>query len=233
MQNEAGKRRRSARRLPDAWIALVLGASALLGGGCAIILPTVPLNAPGYGHTYRVVDPNDNPAPSGLIVLVSWYHLAGKMIHCYEIRSGEVAVPFKWGTRYGDTWWCALGTPIVGYFGMFTNPLFTDLYPVVPGHVPKGLLSCYWAQGHQDGLRPPPETIHLVPADSDREHDWLDSVSHAVADHPDSTHADRAQAKRVLDYVDNRRKMLAPRSPPPIPAHRKPAGRQSSTQAAK
>ena len=193
-------------------VGVLLLAPGMLGG-CFVVLPTIPLNAPGYGHTYELVDANNQTVGSGHLVMMSKYWAAPPMINRYEIDSGKACVPVKLGTRYAGTWWCALGTPIIGYAGMFHNPHTTQVWALVPGYVPADWTWRGWDQGRQDGLHPPPDVIPLVGADSDVERRFLQDFSDALPNHPDATREDKLQRGWALAYVQERLRELPTTQP--------------------
>ncbi len=208
-ESKANQKRHATRTIA----ILVLLVIPTMTGGCVIILPAIPLNAPGYGHTYKVVYEDDQPVQSGLFLMVSTYWLADPMINCYEIDSGKAAIPIKLATRYGDGRWCALGTPIIGYFGMFHNPRFTQLLPLVTGYVPSWRIKLNQKEEYQDGLHPPPDVIHLVRASPEKERDYLDTCLYGRDGEPIGTAKDKDERKQATEYIKARLKQLPATQP--------------------
>ncbi|MHC4984487.1 MAG: hypothetical protein ACYTF6_15135 [Planctomycetota bacterium] len=205
---KTGSAKTTARTLAAFVTALVLQAA----GGCVIILPALPINAPGYGQTYKVLDGDGRAIDSGLLVMKSVYEMAPTMLNCYDIDSGRAAAPRKVAIRYGGSLWGPIYTPPIGYFGMFHNPKFTTLLPLVPGYVPAWHIEPL-QQPFVDGLHPPPASIRMLKAEADAEREYLKSCSYCLSDDPRQTPQDTAAQKRAVDYVNERLIQLQPPRP--------------------
>ncbi len=156
---------------------VILGLGALSGGcflaGCILPVPTIPAGAPGYGHTYAVLDDHGRPVPSGLLILTSEYEVwptPPDMYGCFEIREGKVRVPWRIGTRTACAG--ALIIPVINIRS--ANPNHTIVVPLVPGYV--GVCG-YWSDWDEhyklDGTITP-DVIRVFKADRKTEVYYLD-----------------------------------------------------------
>ncbi len=195
-------------------LTLLFGCSTATNG--CIVLPTIPLNAPAYGHAYKIVDENNRPVKSGLLLLESVYEMAPPMFNVYEIKDGQVRVPPKVAVRYGQSLWGAAYFPLIpiaGYFGMFHNPNFTKMIPLADGLAPRDTdLSLF-----QKGLSPPPETIVLVRVIPEMETKNLRQVAQDLDCYNEGTAEDKAAQKKAIDSIHRRLDSMPALVPPTQP----------------
>ena len=194
-----------ARLFAAVWKPALLAIACETLPGC-VILPTVPVNAPGYGHTYRIVDENGQPIRSGLLVLESAYEMAAFMVNCYPIEDGKAVVPLKIGTRYGHGFWSAAGLPVVGYFGMLHNPKWTTWSVLAPRYVPAPTVPP--EEEFMNGLRAMPKIIRLKRADRDAEVSYLRHRNYRGHNDAKSTKSDKSAVEIAQCYADRRLKEL-------------------------
>ena len=176
-------------------------------GGCVVIIPTIPLNAPGYGHTYQVVDQHDRPIKEGFLILVSCYRANDDMFRLYPIKDGRAEVPVKIATRCSATYWLHL--PVWSFH--FENPYGTYVYPISPGHIYNG----GWDRGpwdgpdFMDGLSPPPKILQMREAPPDTERKDLKRLAYAAQIELQAKE-DQAGRTALKEYVEKRQSQLPP-----------------------
>ncbi|MCE5277753.1 MAG: ankyrin repeat domain-containing protein [Planctomycetaceae bacterium] len=182
-------------------------------GGC-IVVPTVPMNAPGHGHTYRIVDEQGKPIAKGFLVVESFYRANPEMLRLYPIEDGKAVVPVKIATR------CSAGATFLPFcmwiwVFYFENPYGTYVYPVSEGFLYKeGWNVAPWAPPGKpgelmDGLTPPPRVLQMrkVPPDLEREAlDWLAGQGRMVGQPED----DQAARGKLKGFIDKRLAQLPP-----------------------
>lgn len=137
-------------------------------GGCVIVIPTIPLNAPGYGHTYQIVDQHGEPIKEGFLILKSFYRANERMLRFYPIEDGRAEVPAKIATRCSAFYW--LLVPICSF--TFENPYGTYVYPVSRGYIyGDGWNLAPWNDNPEfmNGLSPPPKVLRMRQASPDTE----------------------------------------------------------------
>lgn len=178
-----------------------LGVSILCSTGCLGIIPSIPLNAPGYGHTYRFVDMQGEAVPDGLLVLESRYsHGSTVTIDRFPIKGGEAVVPRKIAFRYHSyatilpplyVPWIPWGGPV--YFGFLENPKLTSVRPFIPGYRLNGQEFAPIGDPavELDGLSRPPDVLRLVP--------WAGNAEYRRRPGAND---------RILDYIRRRRAEL-------------------------
>ncbi|MDP6635212.1 MAG: ankyrin repeat domain-containing protein [Phycisphaerae bacterium] len=189
-------------------ISFALGGMMLWTlGGCVFIIPTVPLNAPGYGHTYHIVDQHDRPIKDGFLMLHSFYRANDRMFRLYPIKDGRAEVPLKIGTRCSEFYWLYL--PIWSF--RFENPYGTYVYPVVAGHIYAGgwQIAPWDSIDFLDGLSPPPKVLRMRKASPDIEREDLNSMAYPaqIINQPEK---DQAARHALKEYVEKRLKQLPP-----------------------
>jgi len=185
----------------------LLGA-LFVGSGCVIILPTIPTNVPAYGNHYVLVDERGKALEQqGLLLMRSIYAAGPDLVRCFPVDRGIVDVPKASKGRYFGSLWGPIVGPPWGYFGMFMNPKFTIINPLVPGYVPAG-----WPENPDwdylvSSNHPHRERVHLhlMRADPELECEYLSGAvpSSEVLESEDQTALDRAQ-----QYVQDRLKVL-------------------------
>jgi len=121
--------------------------------GCMIPIPPIPLNAPGFGRTYDVVDEDGEPVGSGVVFLESEFHImrARTKVSCFEIKEGKATAPRK---VLMDSWIMPPFGSLVYFFG-WQNPDLTCIRVLVPGKSVARLTA--------DGISPLPRTIEVEP----------------------------------------------------------------------
>ncbi len=188
-------------------------------GGCVLPWITVPLNSPGYGHTYEVADPKGKPVLDGLLLLYSQFQLNGTMIGCCEIKNGKARVPIRIGTRTGF-----YGTLFMyGIAGIVKveNPNYTYVYPFVPGYGPAWKCDFIGDELHREnGISSPPKVITVAPISADREREdlrelatWLPNIILQLKRKDECYGAheeDIPAATKLLGYVKRRLNELPP-----------------------
>lgn len=199
-------------RFRRTWCTLCLAALSC-SGGCVLPIPTVPLNAPGYGHTYQVVDQQDKPIREGFLILHSFYHANEEMFRIYPIKNGRADVPAKIGTRCSATYWLYL--PVWSFY--FENPYGTYVYPVAKGHIYDGgwQIAPWHSPEFMDGLSPPPKVLRMREAAPDLEREDLESMGYPaqIVLQPDADQTARIALKR---YVEKRLAQLPPSKVVPL-----------------
>jgi len=202
--------------------------------GCILPVPTVPLNLPAHGHTYKVRDrANLPPAGEGILIMHSYYHYATERVDCYSIRDGQAVVPARQDVRVQPC-------PMFGYFSLvvptwylfFINAHHAHVYPVMPGLT-------YWDDFFSPmisegrfiyGLKPRPEVFRLFPSNPYEERASLKDIEQGMQTYfiqADNSRKDgcgpsreelhnEAQARLIVQYVHERRQALdiAPASQP-------------------
>jgi hypothetical protein len=145
-------------------------------GGCVVVIPTIPLNAPGYGHTYLVVDQHDRPIKEGFLILESFYRANEEMFRLYPIKDGRAKVPLNIGTRCSECYW--MYVPVWSFY--FENPYGTYVYPVSAGHIYDGGwdVAPYDNPELLDGLSPPPKVLRMRKVAPDTEREGLDDLAY-------------------------------------------------------
>ncbi|MCX5653787.1 MAG: hypothetical protein NTY65_03945 [Planctomycetota bacterium] len=205
------------------WFAVPLLASlAISSGGCIVLLPTIPCNATGYGHTYRVLDEDGKPVGDGLLFLLSEYEvfpMPRDMYGCYEIKDGQAVVPSKVAVRAEGA--CSL--PPVYIQITWSNPTRTTVCPLVPGYVPVCGYWHEWTGFYRFNGTGPPDIIRMFKADPAVEIYYLyiidnyQSTSARLADDSRNTGdmngkderlRDAREVQRFEDYVAARLKEL-------------------------
>jgi len=131
----------------------------LLVTGCIMPIPTIPLNAPGYGHTYQVLDHKGKPAESGLLLMHSHYRGVEEMVNCYPIHEGRVAVPLRIGTRMEC--YSLMSFPVWSCIGK-TRTLQMSMPWCRVKLISIGICFCQTVPTTQDGLKPAPNELRLV-----------------------------------------------------------------------
>lgn len=177
--------------------------------GCVVVIPTIPLNAPGYNHTYQVIDQHGKPIKDGFLILHSFYRASEDMFRLYPIENGWVHVPLKLGTRLNAyNWWPYFA---LGFTFHFENPYGTYIYPVAPGHIYDGgwQVAPWQSPEFMDGLSPPPKVLRMrrIPPDTERED--LNSLAYPaqIRLQPKEDQAARGALK---EYVERRLAELPP-----------------------
>lgn len=176
-------------------------------GGCVIVIPTVPLNAPGYGHTYHIVDQHDRPIKDGFLILHSFYRANDDMFRLYPIKDGRAEVPLKIGTRCSGFYW--LYVPIWSF--CFENPYGTYVYPVAAGHIYAGgwQVAPWQSIDFLDGLSPPPKVLRMRKAPPGIERENLNSLAYPAQIRLQPK-KDQAARNALKEYVEKRLKQLPP-----------------------
>jgi len=176
-------------------------------GGCVFVIPTVLLNAPGYGHTYHIVDQHDRPIKDGFLILHSFYRANDEMFRLYPIKDGRAEVPLKIGTRCSGCYWMYL--PIWSFY--FENPYGTYVYPVSAGHIYAGgwEIAPWQTIDFMDGLSPPPKVLRMREAPPDIEREDLDSLAYPAQIRLQPK-KDQAARNALKEYVEKRLKQLPP-----------------------
>ena len=186
-------------------LACVVGLCGL--SGCVVVIPTIPLNAPGYGHTYQGLDQHDRPIKDGFLILESLYRANEEMFRLYPIKDGRAEVPIKIGTRCSAMYW--LYIPLWTVY--LENPYGTYVYPVSPGHIYNGgwQVAPWDDPEFMDGLSSPPKILRMreVPADTERED--LEELAYPaqIRLQPKQDQAARGALKQ---YVEKRLSQLPP-----------------------
>jgi hypothetical protein len=160
---------------PFRCLAAVAGFLMLAGqAGCLVAIPTIPLNAPGYGHTYQVVDEEGKPIQAGVLLLESFYRdkTIPEMVGCYPVQDGEAQVPKVIGMRGGHNF--AFGIfPVCVVFSNLENSYGTYIYPMAPGYTfNEGWQAEPWDKPEFLGwCSSPPKVLQMrrVPPDTERE----------------------------------------------------------------
>ena len=176
-------------------------------GGCVFVIPTVPLNAPGYGHTYHIVDQHDRPIKDGFLILHSFYRANDRMFRLYPIKEGRAEVPLKIGTRCSGLYW--LYVPIWSF--TFENPYGTYVYPVAAGHIYAGgwQVAPWQSIDFLDGLSPPPKVLRMREVPPGIERTDLNSLAYP-AQIRGQRKKDQAARDALKEYVERRLKQLPP-----------------------
>ncbi len=180
-------------------LALLLLAQC---GGCAIVMPALPTDVPGYGHIYSVQDQDRRPVTDGLLILRSTYPYGPPMIAGFEISGGKVSVPSTRAMRFSYT--TLMDFPIL--WGMFMNPETTYIYPLAPGHRAEERYG-YGNEGRYaiGFLKKAPDQILMLTAAPDEEAQNLEDVESEMKEMPiDQTEDDRRTRERVLAYIKGR-----------------------------
>ena len=189
-------------------MSILLCCTGLSLTGCVIVIPTIPVNAPGYGHSYEVLDQHDRPIRDGFLILHSFYRVNDYMFRIYPIKNGRVDVPEKIGTRCsaGGYW---LYVPV--WSVTFENPYATYVYPVAPGHVyAGGWTDAPWGSpDFLDGLSPPPKTFRMREAAPDLEREDVEALWYPAQIRLQPTE-DQAARDALLEYVKKRLGQLPP-----------------------
>jgi len=175
--------------------------------GCVVVIPTIPLNAPGYGHTYQVLDQHDRPLKEGFLILESHYRANDDMFRLYPIKDGRAIVPMTIGTRCSAMYWL--------YFPLWTvhleNPYGTYVYPVSPGHIYNGgwQVAPWHNPDFMDGLSPPPRILRMREVAADTEREDLEGLAYP-AQISRQTKQDQAARDALRQYVNKRLSQLPP-----------------------
>jgi len=157
--------------------------SCLLGlglTGCFLPVPTVPLNLPAHGHTYKVHDRANLPAAGeGILIVHTYYNYATERVDCYPIRDGQAVVP---PTRDVRVWTMEMfgyfSWVVPSYYVFFINADRAHVYPVMPGQT-------YWddfcfpsiSEGRFIyGLKPRPEVLRVFPSNPHEERAMLKDI---------------------------------------------------------
>ncbi len=139
-----------------------------LTAGCILPIPTVPLNLPAHGHTWRIRDSQCRPVSEGIFVIHTYYYHEHNRIDCYPLTNGTAVIPTTRDVR-------VVGCEMFGYFSwivptyyiFFINAHHAHAYPFVPGHVPWYDFSPLINDGlHTFGLKPRPEVMRVFPVDA-------------------------------------------------------------------
>jgi hypothetical protein len=168
--------------------ALGLAATALGSSGCIVILPPIPQSVWGYGQGYEFVDERGAPVNSGGWLLMRspyTYDDKNELIRCFPIlRTGYAEVPKTALPRFEsgplglmcEEWEIELP---LGFYAMWCNPLWTEVYPLLPGYVPTG-----WPEHAGpifiDESRPPPRVIHLMRTSRRMERQYLEEYTRSM-----------------------------------------------------
>lgn len=177
-------------------------------GGCLVVIPTVPLNAPGYGHTYQIVDQHGRPIKDGFLILKSFYRANEEMFRSYPIKDGRAEVPLKIATRCSVLYW--LYVPVWSF--RFENPYGTYVYPVSRGHIyDAGWDLAPWDDNPEfmNGLSPPPKILRMRGASPDTERKDLKWLAYAaqIRSHPKE---DQTARNALKAYILKRLHQLRP-----------------------
>lgn len=193
--------------------------------GCILPVPTIPLNLPGHGHTYKVRDrANLPPAGEGILIVHTYYNYATERVDCYPIRNGQAVVPGVLDVRvmpmemFGYLSWV-----VPTYYVFFINGHHAHVYPVMPGHH-------YWDEfwplindaRHIYGLKPRPEVLRMFPSSPYEERNLLDEIEsdmqlYAIQVNNSREEGGRpsreelrneAQARLIVQYIHARRQAL-------------------------
>lgn len=228
--------------------------SSLLGlslTGCLLPVPTIPLNLPAHGHTYKVRDRNNLPPAGEGILIVHTYYPQGvearERLDCYPIRNGQADVPFTldmrvmpvemFGYMFGYFSWV-----VPTYYLFFVNADHAHVYPVMPGQM------CWEALGYPKisedqfiyGIEPRPDVLRVYPSNPSLEREnllmieqtmrkYLTAADKRTEDLFGGKRADlhnERQARLVLEYVHTRLEALGS-GPASQPAAAKPPASQS------
>jgi hypothetical protein len=161
-------------------------ADALLGcSGCIVLLPPMPRNVWGYGQVYELVDESGEPVKSGGRLLLRspyTYDDKNELIRCFPVRETGCADVSKTAEPRFEAGPLGLmceqwGTVLpLGFYAMWCNPRWTEVYPLLPGYVPAD-----WPERAGpvvvDESRPPPRVIHLMHASPAVERQYLEKCT--------------------------------------------------------
>ncbi len=173
--------------------------SLVPASGCFIPFLSIPVTAPGYGQTYRVVDGDGRPVPEGVLFLASAFPSGkGGPSNCYAIADGKVDVPSK--TMQKD-WMAPMAPqpPFVFFFG-WENPKQTRARILAPGMV--------MAEFTIEDLARGPIEIRLWPADPALENRILTQLLIAESAAPWDTESDKKARAELVDYIQQRQERL-------------------------
>jgi hypothetical protein len=185
------------------WTAL-LGSVLAAGGGCVIILPTIPANVPGCGVEYRLVDERGDRAPEVGLLLMKSHYRDGQLdlVQAFPVKDGAATVPRKTDVRYQDFGIGCMFSPIPYiYIGWFGNPKDTHLYPLVPGYVPTGWPNPDLWEGTVRAGEPPRTILHVMKADGELERKYLEE---ATLSYRSDQGGDKAALEQARAYVCER-----------------------------
>jgi hypothetical protein len=206
--------------------------SCLLGlglTGCFLPVPTVPLNLPAHGHTYKVRDRDNLPAVgAGILIVHTYYNNGMERLDCYPIRNGRAVVPFTldmrvmpvemFGYMFGYFSWV-----VPTYYLFFVNADHAHVYPVMP-NLTYWEDSCYPKISEDRfiyGIEPRPEVLRMYPSNPYMERDMLLVIEQevqkyfAVAERsrkdgwePREDLHNEQQAKLIVKYIHSRLEAL-------------------------
>ncbi len=191
-------------------LACVAGLCGL--SGCVVVIPTIPLNAPGYGHTYLVLDQHDRPIKEGYLVLESFYRCNGQMFRLYPIKDGRAEIPSKIGTRCNTSYWMYVPVWTV----CLENPYGTYVYPLSSGHIYGGGWQVVpWDEPEfMDGLSQPPKILRMRKVAADTEREVLEGLPHSAQ--ISNPNLDQVASNALNEYAEKRLGQLPPSNAVPL-----------------
>jgi len=220
--------------------------SCLLGlglTGCFLPVPTVPLNLPAHGHTYKVRDRANLPAGGEGILIIRTYYpdytSVDERLDCYPIRNGRAIVPFTLDMQVVCGGMFGYFSPCIPiYFLLFANADHAQVYPVMPGmaYWDEYGMPCIGSSRFIYGVEPRPQVLRMFPAHAQIERTILKDIEHEMQKYirvagptgwgsPGEDSHNERQAKLIVEYVQARLEALGS-DPASQPAYAKPPASQ-------
>jgi len=228
--------------------------SALGFTGCLIIpVPTIPLNLPAHGHTYRIHDQgNRTVADDGLLIISTEYEgmtdtIFSSRIDCYPIRDGKAKVPIAFDIRqWGLLEFLSDASHVPVFIIGWANADYAYVYPLVPGHIHGEGYREFAEEHYIYGVKPRPDVLRVSPCARYDEEELLEDIGSSMSGYVEIAEETRRrgyrlsredlynekQARRILDFVRKRQKSLAEKQKQPAMREQKQSIESPRTQPA-
>jgi hypothetical protein len=183
---------------------LTVVCSLIWLAGCGFVVVAIPGVVPGYGREYTILDEDNTPVQSGLVLTRSDYVRAAPMIRVFYIHGGTCKLPKETAVRF--TCESAEAFPI--FFCRFENPRSTYIFPLVPGDIADedySLLNEGRVSGPVNPTTLAEGILRVRSASAGKEVKMLKKVAGEMAEKPlDQEAGDSEARQRILRYVQQR-----------------------------